>query len=164
MDGRGSNGTCQALIRLSPSSQVTRQSLSLFSDSMRSRASRSVAGDWLDEKAVAELPATKAPSMRTFASRCRMSTALYGAELELSSLNVVSVHRMRVECSVRLSAMDAHGVERRALTFMARNMIFIHKLQYGVTKAHHHAENYSTLDSTLKNPSSVLRGTVWYKL
>ena len=55
--------------------------------------------------------------------------------------------------------MDAHGVERRALTFMARNMIFIHKLHYGVTKAHDHAENYSTLDSTLKNPSSVLPGT-----
>ena len=68
-----------------------------------------------------------------------MSTAVYGAELEVSSLNVVSVQRMSVECSVRLSAMDAHEVERRALTFMAAMMLFIPKVQYGVTKAYPYA-------------------------
>ena len=134
--------------------------MSLLSNSMRSRASCSVADAWLEEKAVAELPATKESSMRTCGSRCHMSTAVYGAELKLSSLNVVSVQRMSVECSVRLSAIAVPKFERRALTFMARNMIFIHKLQYmyKVTKAHHHAENYSTLDSTRKNPSRELVG------
>ena len=96
-----------------------------MSDSTGSRAPRSVVGDWLEEKAVAELPATKESSIRTCASRCHMSTAVHGAELELSSMNVMPVQRMRVECSVRLAGMDAHEVERRALTFLAGNMIFI---------------------------------------
>ena len=77
-----------------------------------------------------------------------MSTVVYGTELELSSLNVVSVQRMRVEWSASLSAMDAHEVERRALTFMASNIIFTHELRFTVTKPHHHAENSSTLNST----------------
>ena len=83
-----------------------------------------------------------------------MSTVVHGAELEVSSLNVVSVQRMSVECSVRLSAMDAHEVESRDLTFMAGIMIFTRKLHYKVTKGHLHAEIYSTLDSTLKSRRS----------
>ena len=55
-----------------------------------------------------------------------MSTAVHGTELELSSMNVMPVQRMRVEWSVRLAAIALPEFERRALTFMAGKMTFMH--------------------------------------
>ena len=53
--------------------------------------------------------------MWTYASRWRMSARVYGAELELSSLNVVPVQRMSMEWAVAGTAMAALDSERRRL-------------------------------------------------